>query len=224
MDGNGRWAKQRGLPRTIGHKWGVDRVRKILKEAKKMGIKILTIFAFSTENWNRPKAEIKLLFSYLESFLKNELNEFMREDTRFIVIGRRDRLNAKLIGLIEHAEKVTENNRSFTVNFAIDYGGRWDIAQAARSIAVDAQRGVLRCEDIDETVVNRYLALSQQPSPDLLIRTSGELRISNFLLWQCAYSELYFPNVYWPDFSSRELGKAIEEYSRRERKYGKIHE
>lgn len=222
MDGNGRWAKKRGLPRTIGHREGVKRIKEIVREAKKLGVKILTIFAFSTENWNRSKNEIKFLFQYLNIFLKNYKKELMRKDIRLKAIGRRDRIDKKSIRQVEVVEELTKNNKSFIFNIALDYGGRWDITEAARGIVSDYQNKVISKEAITEDFFQQYLSLGGLASPDLLVRTSGEQRISNFLLWDLAYTELYFPQKYWPDFNTKELEKAIEVYSQRIRKFGKI--
>ncbi|MBU1811299.1 MAG: isoprenyl transferase [Candidatus Omnitrophica bacterium] len=222
MDGNGRWAKKRGLPRTIGHREGVKRIKEIVREAKKLGVKILTIFAFSTENWNRSKNEIKFLFQYLNIFLKNYKKELMRKDIRLKAIGRRDRIDKNSIRQVEVVEELTKDNKSFIFNIALDYGGRWDITEAARRIVSDYQNKLVSKEAITEDFFQQYLSLGGLASPDLLIRTSGEQRISNFLLWDLAYTELYFPQKYWPDFNVMELEKAIEVYSQRIRKFGKI--
>lgn len=222
MDGNGRWAKKRGLPRTIGHREGVKRIKEIVREAKKLGVKILTIFAFSTENWNRSKNEIKFLFQYLNIFLKNYKKELMRKDIRLKAIGRRDRIDKNSIRQVEVVEELTKDNKSFIFNIALDYGGRWDITEAARGIVSDYQNKLISKEAINEDFFEQYLSLGGLASPDLLIRTSGEQRISNFLLWDLAYTELYFPQKYWPDFNVMELEKAIEVYSQRIRKFGKI--
>jgi len=223
MDGNGRWAKEKGLPRSIGHREGSKRIKEIVKEAKKLGIKILTAFAFSTENWNRPKEEIALLFSYLKDFLTNYKSELIKENIRLNIIGRRDRLRSDVIMKIEEVEGATRNNDSFIFNIALDYGGKWDIAEAAKKVASDYKTGKISENEINEDTFGKYLALGDMPDPELLIRTSGEERISNFLLWNLAYAELYFPEIYWPDFNEKELAKAIEVYSLRNRRFGKIH-
>jgi len=223
MDGNGRWAKEKGLPRSIGHREGSKRIKEIVKEAKKLGIKIMTVFAFSTENWNRPKEEIALLFSYLKDFLTNYKNELVKENIRLNIIGRRDRFSKDVIMKIEEVEGATHNNNSFIFNIALDYGGKWDIAAAARKVAGDYKNGKISEDEINEDTFGKYLALGDMPDPELLIRTSGEERISNFLLWNLAYAELYFPGIYWPDFNEKELAKAIEVYSSRNRRFGKIH-
>ncbi|MDP2923041.1 MAG: isoprenyl transferase [Candidatus Omnitrophota bacterium] len=223
MDGNGRWAKAKGLPRIAGHREGSKRVKEVVTAAKDLGVEALTIFAFSTENWDRPKSEIELLFSYLKDFLHTYRDELMRENIRFKVIGRRDRIDKNIIPHIEDLERLTERNCSFTFNVALDYGGRWDIMQAAKIIATNYKDNKISQEQITEDVFGGYLSLAGQPDPELLIRTSGEERISNFLLWNLAYTEFYFPQICWPDFNEDELKKAIEIYSKRERRFGKIH-
>jgi undecaprenyl diphosphate synthase len=220
MDGNGRWAKQRGLPRSAGHKEGVERVKKIVTAAKALGVKMLTIFAFSTENWNRPKQEIDLLFSYLEIFLQTYKKELMKEDIQLKVIGRRDRIGPRIVKKIEELERLTLNNKSFIFTIALDYGGRWEIVEAVKKIIKQVDAKTLSFDAISEELFAKSLSLGTLPEPDLLIRTSGEQRISNFLLWNLAYTEFYFPQVYWPDFSDEELKKAIEIYSDRERRFG----
>jgi undecaprenyl diphosphate synthase len=222
MDGNGRWAQERGLPRTAGHREGVKRVKEVVKEAKRLGVKILTLFAFSTENWARPPKEIKFLFSYLNFFLENYRKELMRENIRLNVIGRRDRINAEVMEKIEDLETLTKDNSSFVLNVALDYGGKWDIVQAAKEIIRDYKINKISEQDLDEDCFKKYLSLGGMQEPELLIRTSGEQRISNFLLWDLAYAEFYFPKVHWPAFSKNELKKAIEVYSKRKRRFGKI--
>jgi len=220
MDGNGRWAKRRGLLRNLGHKEGIERIEEIAKHAKKLGIKILTLFAFSTENWSRPKKEVNFLFSYLKRFLKRKKNFLLQEKIRVNFIGRRDRLDKELLKEMENIEKLTCNNDVLIINLAIDYGGRWDILNATKRLWKEAKRKKINLEKIEEEDFKKYLALGEFPYPDLLIRTSGEKRISNFLLWQSAYTEFYFPEVLWPDFDKKELEKAVEEYKRRERRFG----
>lgn len=222
MDGNGRWAKSHGLPRTAGHKKGAERVKEIVRAAKGFGVKALTIFAFSTENWNRSNTEIKMLFTYLNFFLSSYKNELVRDGIKLNVIGRRDRLDKGSIKVIEDVEDATAKNKDFVFNICIDYGGRWDIVEAAKKIINDCREKKCSDEDINEKTFAKYLQLKDQPDPDLLIRTSGEQRISNFLLWNLAYSEFYFPGLPWPDFTTAEMKKAIEVYSSRERRFGKI--
>ncbi|MEI8350124.1 MAG: isoprenyl transferase [Candidatus Omnitrophota bacterium] len=223
MDGNGRWAERRGLPRIAGHHEGAKRIKEIVRESKALGIKVLTIFAFSTENWDRPKKEIDFLFKYLEDFIKNYRDELMREEIKVNFIGRRDRIKTSIIAKMQELEAVTCSNGAFVFNIALDYGGRWDILQAAQKLLGDCQSGKISVEAINEDIFKNYLAINGLPDPDLLIRTSGEERISNFLLWNLAYAELYFTQVYWPDFNKEELKKAVEVYSDRERRFGQIY-
>ena len=223
MDGNGRWAKKRMLPRMVGHRQGAKRVKEILREAKKVGVKVLTIFAFSTENWNRPKKEIEFIFSYMVMFLRNYRKEFIKKDIKFKAIGRRDRLSKEVIEEVRKTEDATKNNQSFTFNVALDYGGKWDIVNAAKRIAKKCVGKSISWENIDEKLFNKYLSLGNIPAPDLLIRTSGEKRISNFLIWDLAYSEFYFTSVLWPEFDKEQLHKAIKAYSQRDRRFGTIY-
>jgi len=222
IDGNGRWANKRKLPRTAGHRQGIKRIKEVAREAQKIGIKALTIFAFSTENWNRPKEEIEFLFSYLDDFLDNYKKELMKDGIRLKIIGRRDRINKRIIKKIESLEKLTSENNKFFFNIALDYGGRWDIVNSAKNIACDYKNGKIAKEDIDENMFNNYLELADVPDPDLLVRTSGEQRISNFLLWNLAYSEVYFTPVFWPDFGKDNLHEAAEVYEMRKRRFGEI--
>ncbi|MFA5305635.1 MAG: isoprenyl transferase [Candidatus Omnitrophota bacterium] len=223
MDGNGRWAKARGFSRIAGHNEGAKRIKEIVKAAKEAGVKIITVFAFSTENWDRPKNEISALFSHLNDFLNNYKNELVKENIKLKIIGKRDRLDKNTIKKIEEVENATSKNDAFIFNIAIDYGGRWDIVEAVRRVLTDFQNSKITKEQITEESFGRYLELGSLPDPELLIRTSGEERISNFLLWNFAYTEFYFPDVYWPDFTKEELNKAIELYSTRERRFGKVY-
>ncbi|MFH1771202.1 MAG: polyprenyl diphosphate synthase [Candidatus Omnitrophota bacterium] len=222
MDGNGRWAKAKGLPRVLGHRQGAIRVEEIVEQAKRMGVKVLTVFAFSTENWDRPKEEIETLFSYLCEFLQRNKNKMIDEGVRLLAIGQRGRLNDKSLKELAEIEDATASNFEFTLIIALDYGGRWDIVQAARNIASDVKEGKLSLEDVNEEVFGSYLSLSNVGCPDLFVRTSGELRISNFLLWDLAYAEFYFTDVFWPDFTKDEFEKAVKEYSSRDRRFGKV--
>ncbi|MCF7887098.1 MAG: isoprenyl transferase [Candidatus Omnitrophica bacterium] len=222
MDGNGRWAKEKGLSRTQGHKQGSQRVKEVAREAKKKGIKVLTLFAFSTENWNRPKSEIRYLFSYLENFLTNYKEELVKNGIKLKIIGYRDRLSKKILNKIDEVEKATFDNTDFFLNIAIDYGGRWDIVNATKTIIKAVNNNSLKEEKIDEKIFNNYLSLSEFSDPDILVRTSGEKRISNFLIWQTAYTEFYFPEVLWPDFTKEWVDNIIKEYSGRVRKFGQI--
>ena len=219
MDGNNRWAKQRGLPGAIGHERGVERVRDILEACRHLDIKVLTLYAFSSENWNRPALEVKALMGLFSIYLKKETAKLKREGVRIQVIGGRDKFSKKLLEQIEWAEQETRDG-TMTLALAVDYGGRWDITQAVRKLATRAQRGELLPEQITEAIVEKELSLGNLPPVDLLIRTSGELRISNFLLWQCAYAEFYFTDAYWPDFDEAHLHRAIHEFNSRQRRYG----
>jgi len=222
MDGNGRWAKKRMLPRMVGHRQGAKRVKEILKEAKNIGVGVLTIFAFSTENWNRPTKEIEFIFSYLVKFLQSNQKEFVKNDIKFKAIGRRDRFKKEVIEEIKKTEELTKNNKSFIFNVALDYGGKWDIVNATKKIAKKCIAKSITYNDIDEELFNKYISLSDVRPPDLLIRTSGEKRISNFLIWDLAYSEFYFTSVLWPEFDKENLHKAIKAYSQRNRRFGAI--
>lgn len=218
MDGNGRWAKEKGLSRSQGHREGSKRVKEVVKEFKKKGIKVLTLFAFSTENWNRPQKEIKYLFSYLKDFLNNYKKELIKEEIRLKIIGRKNRFDKKVLDKIREVEKATFSNNKFFLNIALDYGGRWDIVNATKKIIKDK----IETEKIEEKMFSKYLCLSEFKDPDILVRTSGERRISNFLIWQTAYTEFYFPKVLWPDFNKEWVDNTIKEYSRRVRKFGQV--
>jgi len=220
MDGNGRWAKGNGLPRTVGHQRGADAVKEAVKSAISMGIGYLTLFGFSSENWKRPANEIKYLMGLLRFYLKKEIDELNNEGVRLMVIGERDRLDKDIISLIENAERLTAVNKRLTLTIALSYGGRAEITAAVRNIAEDVLTGRLKVEDIDESEVAGHLFTADMPDPDLLIRTSGEERISNFLLWQVAYSELVFIDTLRPDFCGKDIENAVSEYQGRERRYG----
>jgi len=220
MDGNGRWAKARGLPRVAGHKRGAEAVRRTVTGAAEIGIQYLTLYGFSSENWKRPPAEIDDLMGLLRLYLVNEIEELHQKGVRLRVIGQRSRLQADIVRLIEHAEQHTAANRRLNLTVALSYGGRAEIAEAARRIAEEVRAGRLDPAQVDERRFERFLYTSDMPDPDLLIRTSGEKRISNFLLWQCAYAELVFLDRLWPDFTRDDLEKAITEYHGRDRRYG----
>ena len=220
MDGNGRWAKARGLPRLVGHKRGVESVRDAVKAAQSLGIRYLTLYGFSSENWRRPEAEVKDLMGLLRLYLRSEIAELHREGVRLRIIGQRSRLSDDIRALIDNGERLTGENHTLTLTIALSYGGRDEIAQAAKTIAEAVQAGTLDPADVDEETVARHLFTHDMPDPDLLIRTSGEKRISNFLLWQCAYAELVFIDKHWPDFSRDDLESAIREYHGRERRFG----
>ena len=220
MDGNGRWAEARGQPRHAGHRAGVASVRSTIEECIRHGIKVLTLFAFSSENWRRPAAEVNLLMDLFLTSLQREVKRMQSNDIRLRVIGDISALPDKLQKRIRASENATRDNRRLVLQIAANYGGRWDITQAARRLAAAVRRGDLDPEDIDEKVLARATALSDVPDPDLFIRTGGDLRISNFLLWHCAYTELYFTPVLWPDFDAREFAKAVAEFARRQRRFG----
>ena len=219
MDGNGRWAKKRGLPRNLGHKRGIDNVKKIIESAKDRGVRILSLFAFSTENWSRPKKEIDFLFSSFKKYLSKNKGD---KDIRFNVMGSRKGLSEDLISEIDEAVDKTKNNNKIVLNIAFNYGGRDEIVFAAKKIAEDFKNGSLSLKSLDEKSFQGYLYDPFIPDVDLLIRTSGEERISNFLLWRVAYAELYFTNVLWPDFTAGEFDKALDSFKRRERRFGGI--
>jgi len=220
MDGNGRWARKRGLPRTAGHRVGIKRIREIVKDASDLGIKIITLFAFSTENWNRPKKEIDMLMRAFGNFLDKDILEFNKKNFRFRVIGRSNPLSPSLLGKIRAAQKLTSENSGLTVVMALNYGGRAEIIDAAIKLVQSVSKGIYKERQLNEEIFSQFLYAPDLTCPDLLIRTSGELRISNFLLWQLAYTELYFVDRYWPDFTKQDLIKAIEEYQMRKRRFG----
>lgn len=222
MDGNGRWAKERGLPRTKGHMQGAKRVKEIVREAQAKGVKVLTLFAFSTENWSRPKRERDYLFAYLKNFLTEYQSELIEKRIRFKAFGRRDRMKPDVVSKIEAVEAATSENSSFFLNIALDYGGRWDIVNAVKKIAESVSKKALEIKKIDDKLFSGYLSLAGLGEPDILVRTSGEERISNFIIWQIAYSELYFPEVLWPDFTKEWVDRVIYEYSKRRRTFGKV--
>jgi undecaprenyl diphosphate synthase len=220
MDGNGRWAKARGMPRLVGHKRGVESVRDAVKSAQLLGVRYLTLYGFSSENWRRPEAEVKDLMGLLRLYLRSEIAELHREGVRLRIIGQRTRLSDDIRALIDNGERLTAGNHTLTLTIALSYGGRDEIAYAAKCIAEAVKAGTLDPSDIDEETFSRHLFTGDMPDPDLLIRTSGEKRISNFLLWQCAYAELVFIDKHWPDFSRDDLESAIREYHGRERRFG----
>jgi undecaprenyl diphosphate synthase len=220
MDGNGRWAKARGLPRVAGHQRGAEAVRKTVKACRELGIGYLTLYAFSSENWKRPAEEVGDLMQLLRVYLRKELNELDANNVRVQFIGERSRLAKDITSLIEDAESKTRSNTGLCLIIAVNYGGQAEIVDACRRIAAQAATGRLEPDAVDESVVAAHLQTAGLPDPDLLIRTSGEQRLSNFLLWQSAYSELVFMDVLWPDFSKKNLLEAIEEYQRRDRRYG----
>jgi len=220
MDGNGRWAAARGLPRGEGHRRGVEALRRTIRAASEIGIKFITIFSFSAENWSRPANEVGELMGLLRRFIRNDLAELHKSNVRVRVIGERDRLDADIGRLLVEAEELTKNNEGLTLAVAFNYGARQEIIRAARRIAEQVAKGSLAPADITMETFGAYLDAPDIPDPDLIIRTSGEQRLSNFLLWQAAYSELVFVPTYWPDFDRAALEAAIREYQQRERRFG----
>lgn len=222
MDGNGRWAMSRGLPRVVGHKHGAEAVRRAVQAAANLGIRYLTLFGFSEENWRRPSDEVNDLMKLLRLYLQNEVGELLKEGVRLRIIGDRERLASDIINLIHQAETQTLENTRLTLTVALSYGARQEIVRAARLLAAAVMNGRLRPEDIDDSLFSAHMFTPNIPDPDLLIRTSGEKRISNFLLWQIAYAEMIFIDTLWPDFGHADLEKAVSEFHRRERRYGAI--
>lgn len=216
MDGNGRWAKSRGLPRIVGHYKGAEVAEDIVEYAVELGIKHMTLFTFSTENWNRPREEVNALFELLRQYLISKKRKLYELGIRVRFIGRKDRINKHLLSLMKEIEEESKENKNLVLNLAIDYGGRDDIVRAINKIIKEQPN------KIDEKTFSQYLDLSCSPDPDLLIRTAGEKRISNFLLWNLAYTELYFTDTLWPDFSREDFLKALEDFSRRKRKFGRV--
>jgi undecaprenyl diphosphate synthase len=222
MDGNGRWAKERNFPRTQGHREGVKRVDELVSAANRMGIKVLTLFTFSTENWSRPDSEVSMLMKTLISVLEQKLTQLCENNVRFRVSGRREGAPMSVLRTFDRVAEATKGNTGLVLNIAFNYGGRQEIIDAVRMIARECLNGSLTPEAIDDEVLSRHLYTNGLPDPDLLIRTSGELRISNFLLWQLSYAEFYFTEKYWPDFTPAEFEKAILDYQSRDRRFGNI--
>lgn len=220
MDGNGRWARARSRPRTFGHSEGVEALRRTVEAAGDLGVRYLTVFGFSTENWRRPAEEVNALFDLLRLYVARDLDRLAREGVRVRVIGARTGLQRDIAEIIENAEAKTRHNDKLNLTIAFNYGGQDEIARAARRIAEEAAAGRLKPEEIDATVFERYLDTADIPAPDLLVRTSGETRLSNFMLWQAAYAELVFMDVLWPDFDRAALEAAIDEFNRRDRRFG----
>ena len=221
MDGNGRWATERHLPRTAGHTRGVDAVRNVVEACARRGVEYLTLFAFSSENWRRPAEEVSLLMSLFIAALEREVGKLHRNGIRLRVIGEREAFSQKLRDSMDAAEELTRNNTRLTLTVAANYGGRWDVLQAMRALLAANPGLVNDPQALDEAALAPYLAMSYAPEPDLFIRTGGEQRISNFLLWQLAYTELYFTDEYWPEFGAQSLDRAIESYQQRERRFGR---
>jgi undecaprenyl diphosphate synthase len=224
MDGNGRWAKKRLMPRSFGHRKGVETTRRMVEIFARAGIKHLTLFAFSSENWNRPDEEVNSLMELFMQSLQKYTGELHEKGIRIRFIGNRNLFSDSLQQQIDETETKTFNNSTMTLNIAANYGGQWDIVNAARDLAQQVEDGKLEAANVDERIFKRLLALGDSPDPDLFIRTGGEQRISNFLLWQLAYSEFYFSDRLWPDFADADVSAALDEYARRQRRYGKTGE
>lgn len=222
MDGNGRWAAKKGMPRNYGHTQGSKTVEVICEDAYKMGVKYLTVYAFSTENWSRPKSEVDALMKLLRNYMKTCIKTATKNNMRVRVIGDKTGLDADIRERILELEEVSKNNTGLNFQIAINYGGRDEIIRAIKKLVKDKEENKFKIEDIDEKLFEEYLDTNDIPDPDLLIRTSGELRLSNFLMWQLAYSEFYIADVLWPDFTKEELSKAIEQYNSRERRFGGV--
>jgi undecaprenyl diphosphate synthase len=220
MDGNGRWASARGLPRSAGHKAGVDAIRRAVRAAGDLGIEVMTIYSFSTENWSRPRAEVTFLLDLLRRFIRQDVAELHKSNVRIKIIGERDNLDASMIKLLDDAETLTAGNTRLTLVVAFNYGSQQEIARVARGLAAEIQAGKLPLEALTVDAISARLDTAEFPAPDLLIRTGGEERISNFLLWQCAYAEFVFVPEFWPDFSADILSRALCEYASRERRFG----
>lgn len=220
MDGNGRWAKAKFLPRTAGHKAGVETIREVVKECSRLGVKHLTLYAFSTENWKRPKIEVDTLMSLLSTYLKNEIRELHSNNVKVTAIGDVSQLPKSCVEELERAYELTKYNTGVNLNLALNYGSRYDMKNAMVNIAKDVKCGKIDITDIDEDTIKNYLSTKSIPDPDLIIRTSGEERLSNFLLWEAAYSEFYFTDIHWPAFNASELQKAIYVYQTRDRRFG----
>lgn len=220
MDGNNRWAKRRGLPGPAGHRAGVEAVRGVLRACREQGVEVLTLFAFSSENWGRPQPEVRALLALLSRYLRNEVRELHKDGIRLRFIGQRSRFSERLRRLMQQSEQLTAGNTQATVVIAVDYGGQWDIAQAAQKLAQRVLDGSLLPAQITPELIDQHISISDLPRPDLCIRTGGDARVSNFMLWHFAYSELYFTNTLWPDFDEKEFACALADYSRRERRFG----
>ncbi|WP_425544755.1 isoprenyl transferase [Clostridium subterminale] len=222
MDGNGRWAKQRKLPRTMGHRAGMKNIKMMVEESSNLGVRYLTLYAFSTENWKRPVEEVGALMDLVVEFINKEFEELHRNNVRLNSIGDISKLPEKSKASIEDAKYKTRNNTGLTLNIALNYGGRDEIVRGVKEIAKEVLEGKLKAENIDEKVISDHLYTSGMPDPDIIIRPSGELRISNYLLWQSAYSEFWFSNINWPDFTKEDLRRAISDFQNRDRRFGGV--
>lgn len=224
MDGNGRWASARGLPRLAGHRAGVEAVKRTVEAVKELGIPYLTLYSFSSENWQRPQKEVDELMNLLRRYLKSETAQMHKNNVRLVVIGDRSKLADDIVELVENTERLTKDNTALTVCMALSYGSQDEIVQAAKRLASQCAAGELKVDAINREVFSAYLDTAGIPDPDILIRTSGEVRLSNFLLWQCAYTELVFLDTLWPDFNKSDLEGAIADFKQRERRYGRVSE
>jgi len=222
MDGNGRWAKKRLMNRIMGHEKGAETVRTVITSCREFEIKILTLYAFSTENWSRPQKEVNALMKLLEKFIQSEKDELHNKNIKLNVIGQKERLPEEVREELDSAIERTKDNNKMTLNLALSYGAREEITRAVRKIAYEAEQGKVSLEDIDEAMISRYLYTADRPDPDLLIRTGGEMRVSNFLLWQIAYSELFISKTLWPDFTRNEFIDILQDYQKRDRRFGKV--
>lgn len=222
MDGNGRWAKEQNLPRSMGHKAGMESIRRILKEATRLGVKNLTLYAFSTENWARPKDEVGTIMKLLVTYLNKELKECYENGVKMNLFGDMSKLPEECQKALGNAIETTKNNTKINLNFALNYGGRDEIVRAIKLISSEVKNNKINEEDINEALVEKYLYTKGIPDPDIIIRPSGEQRLSNFLLWQCAYSEFWYANINWPDFKEADLQRAIADYQNRDRRFGKV--
>jgi undecaprenyl diphosphate synthase len=220
MDGNNRWAKRRGLPGPAGHRAGVEAVRGVLRACRQHGVEVLTLFAFSSENWGRPKPEVRALLALLSRYLRSEVKDLHKDGIRLRFIGQRRRFSDRLRRLMQQSEQLTAGNTQSTLVIAVDYGGQWDIAQATQQLALQVSGGTLLPEQITPELIDKNISISDLPRPDLCIRTGGDARVSNFMLWHFAYTELYFTNTLWPDFDETEFACALADYSSRERRFG----
>ncbi|HEY5525245.1 MAG TPA: isoprenyl transferase [Clostridium sp.] len=222
MDGNGRWAKAKNLPRALGHKAGVETIRRIIREGDRLGVKYMTLYAFSTENWKRPKDEVSTLMKLLVQYLKEEISELHDKGVVINVLGDSSRLPKDCIDEIQKAKEITKNNTGIIMNVALNYGGRDEIIRATRALAEMVALGEIKPSDIDNEIFENHLYTKGMPDPDIIIRPSGEQRLSNFLLWQCAYSEFWYSNINWPDFTEEDLRRAIYDFQNRDRRFGAI--
>lgn len=222
MDGNGRWAKERMMPRIFGHNAGIEALRKIVEAAINLSISTLSVYAFSTENWRRPQDEIEGLFGLLKKFIKNDLKTLNENGVRIRIQGRREGVSLDILSLLDEAENLTQNNKKLTLVICFNYGGQAEILDAVKAIAKDVENGIVKSSDIDGTLFEKYLNNADWPNPDLIIRTAGEQRLSNFLMWQSAYSEFVFSSKLWPDFNENDFEMAINEYKKRKRRFGGI--